>query len=746
MRITNKLLTENFLHDVNRNQVRHSNLQNQVTSGKRIHLPSDDPLAVGRSLIWRNTLRLNERHLENIAQATTLLNSAEDNLATVQDVMNRARELAIKAANNAFTAPQYEAVAREIEQLLDQVVLMGNYSNGEQYIWGGHQTRREPFVVEKDMVVNGSSPAPASVLGFDKGTNRATVQWIGNAPVQGGVFSIPSGGLVINGVDLGSVRYTDPARTASDNALALVDLINAKTEETGVSARVLAVPADTVVLESLDENGNPSGREIRISGTDNGRVTTLKNSKTGTHDVQAWGAAPVTFPPGGDITAGSFLINGVDIGLVDLTTGPPANAEEVAQRIAKAINAVSNQTGVRGGTNGGGTLVLSGISGPFTLALDSAGNANVANISTNATTTVAGTTTTTTFSHFLGAAVSAASMTFGEGSLTINGVEVFPQAITINTGTALDNARSLAVEINKRSNDTGVRATATANGELAFSIDGSVITNVRYRGDAGRRDAEIGVNNTVSTGMSGDEAFTATYETTTLVGVSAVPIGPTLPAPNVTLNPGDLVINGVDIFNPPLTLVSAAVPLTADQVFDQLATAINNQSNLTGVVASRDATSPPGSPRIVLTTQGRDIQISGNEANRLATTGLLNGTTKSENTIFDTLIRFREQLMNAKSLPGRVENISIDILHGISEAMNMLADHRSVLGARVNRMEVTEERTESLNLTVKTLLSEAEDTDFAETLARLSASETLLQASMAAGARLLPPSLLDFLR
>ncbi|MCK4301567.1 MAG: flagellar hook-associated protein FlgL, partial [candidate division Zixibacteria bacterium] len=75
-----------------------------------------------------------------------------------------------------------------------------------------------------------------------------------------------------------------------------------------------------------------------------------------------------------------------------------------------------------------------------------------------------------------------------------------------------------------------------------------------------------------------------------------------------------------------------------------------------------------------------------------------------------------------------------------------LVGERAAVGARVMRLETTAARLVSLDLTVTKLLAEVEDADMAATITELATHEGAYQAALAATARIIQPSLINFLK
>jgi flagellar hook-associated protein 3 FlgL len=68
------------------------------------------------------------------------------------------------------------------------------------------------------------------------------------------------------------------------------------------------------------------------------------------------------------------------------------------------------------------------------------------------------------------------------------------------------------------------------------------------------------------------------------------------------------------------------------------------------------------------------------------------------------------------------------------------------VGARINRLEMTQQRLEDLSINLQQLQSKTEDADIAEVVMQLKMSENVYQASLAVGARIIRSSLIDFMR
>jgi len=82
----------------------------------------------------------------------------------------------------------------------------------------------------------------------------------------------------------------------------------------------------------------------------------------------------------------------------------------------------------------------------------------------------------------------------------------------------------------------------------------------------------------------------------------------------------------------------------------------------------------------------------------------------------------------------------------VSDAHDAIVDHRAVVGARVSRLETAGSRLDDIEGVMSKLLSETEDADMAKTLIDYSMQQAVYQSALKAGAQLIQPSLIDFIR
>jgi len=145
MRITNRMLISNVLTNINNNLKVMSNTQKQMSSGKRVSRPSDDPIVVARVLSFKSALDSMEQYDKNMQDARGWVDASESALSMATETLQRARELAVYGANGTLPKESMQALAHEIDQLIDELVQTANTSYGGRFLFGGSQTTKAPF-------------------------------------------------------------------------------------------------------------------------------------------------------------------------------------------------------------------------------------------------------------------------------------------------------------------------------------------------------------------------------------------------------------------------------------------------------------------------------------------------------------------------------------------------------------------------------------------------------------------------
>lgn len=170
VRVTTNSLTQRILANLNQNLVRYSNLQNQLSTGKRITRPSDNPSDFALSLRLRNSYNRDLRFERNIDRAKTYLDVTESTIASISDAVGDLLVVVQSAGNPSVMQDGRLALAGEVREAFNQILQLANTSFGNNYIFGGNETQTKPFAE-----VSGFNQAGAVLYSGDFGARLAEI-------------------------------------------------------------------------------------------------------------------------------------------------------------------------------------------------------------------------------------------------------------------------------------------------------------------------------------------------------------------------------------------------------------------------------------------------------------------------------------------------------------------------------------------------------------------------------------------
>lgn len=122
--------------------------QLQISTGKRILSPADDPSGAVQSLELSTALAVNKQFQRNSDRVEQKLSAEETALDSVVTNLQRARELVVQGNNDSQTPETRRDIAAEIRQLRDEMLALANTrdANGE-YLFAGFRTNTQPFSI-----------------------------------------------------------------------------------------------------------------------------------------------------------------------------------------------------------------------------------------------------------------------------------------------------------------------------------------------------------------------------------------------------------------------------------------------------------------------------------------------------------------------------------------------------------------------------------------------------------------------
>ncbi len=151
MRITNQMMSKSFLKDLGRNQNYMKKINDQLTSGKEIRRPSDNPFKVARSMQLNRDIGANVQYNENIKDTTNWLDTTDTALEQLGNSFQRFRELMVSAGNAAYGSDEKKAIRDEMNEKVNEIAQILNSSFDGKYIFGGTKVSSKPVGSSKSV-------------------------------------------------------------------------------------------------------------------------------------------------------------------------------------------------------------------------------------------------------------------------------------------------------------------------------------------------------------------------------------------------------------------------------------------------------------------------------------------------------------------------------------------------------------------------------------------------------------------
>lgn len=146
-RATSQLGITRLLFQINHDQLSIQDLQTQLSTGRRISKPSQDPAAAIRALTAQRQLEFKSQLDDNLKSADSLLSVTESTLAQAQTLLNEMRGLAVSATGNTFSEEERDAFIAQVSASISKLTELGNAKFRDQFIFGGSDILQSPLAV-----------------------------------------------------------------------------------------------------------------------------------------------------------------------------------------------------------------------------------------------------------------------------------------------------------------------------------------------------------------------------------------------------------------------------------------------------------------------------------------------------------------------------------------------------------------------------------------------------------------------
>ncbi|HZK84531.1 MAG TPA: flagellar hook-associated protein FlgL [Desulfosporosinus sp.] len=245
MRMTNNMLSQNLLRNLESAQGRMDQLQNQISSGHRINRPSDDPVGIQNAMRLKSNISSVEQWKSNADEALSYMNTTDSTLGEITSMLQRVKELAVQGANGTVTTEDKGTIAAEVDQISDHLKMLANTQIGSKYIFSGTATDKKLEISSNGTVSQGND----QYVEFEVGNNlRIPISVKGQDLF--GAATTPTGGIFTTLSELSeALKSGDLA--GINKGLANVDknIDNVITVRSGLGARTNRM---TALQEQLD--------------------------------------------------------------------------------------------------------------------------------------------------------------------------------------------------------------------------------------------------------------------------------------------------------------------------------------------------------------------------------------------------------------------------------------------------------------------------------------------------------------
>lgn len=162
-------ISSNMIFDAGRNAMMRQSgdllhTQQQLSSGRRVLNPSDDPIGASRALEVTQSKSVNTQFKTNQGYAKDALTSLDSNLGSITDILTYVRTRAVEAGNGTFSASEHQAIASDLEAQFNALLGIANSKDAAgDFQFAGYQSAQPAF--SGGAAVPSAGPGPVIYAG-----------------------------------------------------------------------------------------------------------------------------------------------------------------------------------------------------------------------------------------------------------------------------------------------------------------------------------------------------------------------------------------------------------------------------------------------------------------------------------------------------------------------------------------------------------------------------------------------------
>ena len=140
-----------FLAAMNQTQLDQQEAMMELSTGRRVNQPSDDPAAAALLVNNQDQVTLTSRYLLNIDTVQGQMQEADSTLGSIEAALQRALSLGVQGANGTLSDTDRAAIVSELQIIKSQLIYLGNTRYQGRFLFSGTETASAPFVVDTSL-------------------------------------------------------------------------------------------------------------------------------------------------------------------------------------------------------------------------------------------------------------------------------------------------------------------------------------------------------------------------------------------------------------------------------------------------------------------------------------------------------------------------------------------------------------------------------------------------------------------
>lgn len=175
MRISTNTMFQSGINKITSLQSEQVKLQQQISTGRRIGTPSDDPVASAHALELSYAQGINAKFADTRKTAQLKLNTLESSLTSVTNVLTSAQSSLVGAGNATYSDQERAFIGSELNGSLEMLIGLANTKDASgNYLYSGYQTSTQPFSASTSTAPNGAITTTSATYNGD--SNQQSLQ------------------------------------------------------------------------------------------------------------------------------------------------------------------------------------------------------------------------------------------------------------------------------------------------------------------------------------------------------------------------------------------------------------------------------------------------------------------------------------------------------------------------------------------------------------------------------------------